>query len=299
MSRVFEALKTAQEEKKEFPNEVERDTSREKDLPPGWPGSDHRQSVTMRHPETLNGRKKWRDRVQELLLGWHVGRYKSYPIVALEKDSQAAEQYKILREQVKGLRNETGARSFSVTSPVKREGKTMVAVNLAVAMALEYEEQVLLIDGDLRSPDIHCYFDIKPTPGLTDYLSSNSRENLMEFVQDTWLPGLRILPAGRPSDLSSELLARLKMRNLIEEIRSKFPGHQIIVDAPPLLSTPDPLVLAREVEGIIMVIRADKTPREYLVKAIQSLNSNKLMGIVLNGVEMEMASKYYHSKKDF
>jgi capsular exopolysaccharide synthesis family protein len=238
--------------------------------------------------------KSWRERLEEWFFGWDLRRYNNYPIVALEKDSPAAEQYKILREQIKRLRAESGLRTFSVTSPVKRDGKTTVAVNLAAVLALDYEEKVLLIDGDLRAPGVHRYFNVSTSPGLADYLSSSSLRGIKSYVQETFLSSLKILPAGKPSDLASELLAKEKMKHVLEEIWTEFPGHQIIIDCPPVLSTPDPLVLARQVDGVLMVVRAGKTPKEFLMKSLQSLNSSKVMGIVLNGAELGIASKYYY-----
>jgi Mrp family chromosome partitioning ATPase len=84
------------------------------------------------------------------------------------------------------------------------------------------------------------------------------------------------------------------MKQLMEEARVEFPGHQIIIDSPPILSTPDPMVIARHVDGVLVVMRASKTPRDYLTKALQSLNSSKVVGVVLNGVDLGMASKYYY-----
>jgi capsular exopolysaccharide synthesis family protein len=241
-------------------------------------------------PETTNGDKSWRQKIEEWLLGWDLWRYNSYPIVALEKESPASEQYKILREQVK----QAGIRSFSVTSPVKRDGKTTVAVNLAATLSLDYEEKVLLIDGDLRAPSVHKYFDAPQSPGLTDYLGSSSKMNLKNLVQETFLPGLRIVSSGRPSHLASELLAKERMKQILNEAQVQFPDHRIIIDSPPILSTPDPLVIARYVEGILLVVRAGKTPRDYLTKSIQSLNSSKVMGVVLNGADLGLSSKYYY-----
>lgn len=238
--------------------------------------------------------KSWRERLEELVFGWDLARYEKYPIVALERDSPAAEQYKILREQVKRLRTEAGIRTFTVTSPVKKDGKTTVAVNLAAVLALDYEQKVLLIDGDLRAPGVHRYLKVSQSPGLTDYLSSNSRMSIKSFVQDTFLPGLQVLPSGKPSHFSSELLAKDRMKRVLEEAQAEFPGYQIIIDSPPILSTVDPLVIAGHVDGVLLVVRAGKTPRDYLVKALHSLNSSKIMGVVLNGAEMGMASKYYY-----
>lgn len=245
-------------------------------------------------PEIISAAKSWRERIEELLFGRDLSRYKSHPLVALEKDSVAAEQYRILREQVRTLRKETGARSISVTSPLKHDGKTMVAVNLAVALAAGGEERVLLIDGDLRDPAVHKYFGVERYPGLADYLSAKYSGNISSFVRPTSVPGLQIISAGNISELAAELLAKDRMTRLIEEIGSVYPDCQLIIDSPPVLATSDPLVLAREVGGVIMVIRAGRTRREYLKKAVEILNSPKLMGVVLNGAELGIPSKYYH-----
>jgi protein-tyrosine kinase len=309
MSRVFEALTKAavtKQRQTEWPvEEVESTVTAEAAIQEKRPtpekyfrangsanGTVH--ATHELYPEVTSGEKSWRERIEEWLLGWDLQRYNSYPIVALEKESPGSEQYKILREQVKRLRVESGIRNFSVTSAVKRDGKTTVAVNLAAALSLDYEEQVLLIDGDLRAPAIHRYFNAVQSPGLTDYLGSDSKMDLKSLVQETFLPGLRILPAGKPSHLASELLAKERMSEITEKARLEFPGHHIIIDSPPVLSTPDPLIIARSVDAVLVVVRAGKTPRDYLTKALQSLNSTKVMGVVLNGADLGIASKYYY-----
>lgn len=310
MSRVFEALARAGEEKHgqvqrpvekvESLSTVEILVEEKRSTPEPYSNSAISKTNGAVHethelyPAVMNGEKSWRERIEEWLLGWDLQHYNSYPIVALEKESPGSEQYKILREQVKRLRVESGIRNFSVTSPVKRDGKTTVAVNLAAALSLDYEEQVLLIDGDLRAPAVHRYFNAVQSPGLTDYLGSDSKMNLKSLVQETFLPGLRVLPAGKPSHLASELLAKERMNEIIEKARVEFPGHHIIIDSPPVLSTPDPLIIARYVDAVLVVVRAGKTPRDYLTKALQSLNSNKVMGVVLNGADLGIASKYYY-----
>lgn len=236
----------------------------------------------------------WRDRIQNLVLGRALSDSETYPLFALAQNSPAAEQYKILREQIRKIGGDERVRCLAVTSPIKADGKTTVAANLAATMALDYEQQVLLIDGDLRSPSIHRFFGINGSPGLADYLSSNSATDLESYVQKTSLAGLRVLPAGKSSSFSSELLGTERMRSLMSEISVRFPGHQVIVDTPPILSTPDPLVVGRLVDGVIIVVRAGKTPRACLAEALASLGSNKVVGVVLNGAELGMASRYYY-----
>jgi len=304
MSRVFEALTKAGEEKKrqteslvEVVGDIHETVPITDPVTPEWRLGENGKGHNGRRafPPIVPTAKSWRERFEELFFGWDLQRYTNYPIVALEKDSHASEQYKILREQVKRLSREADIRVFCVTSPVKRDGKSTVAVNLAAALALDYEENVLLIDGDLRAPSIHRYFELNPSPGLTDYLGSDSSlSEARSLVQETFLPGLRVLPAGKPTNFSSELLAKDKMRQLMQEIRTSFPGYHIVVDSPPILATPDPLVIARHVDGVLLVVRARKTPRDYLMKSIRLLNSTKLMGVVLNGAELGMASKYYY-----
>jgi capsular exopolysaccharide synthesis family protein len=304
MSRVFEALVKAGEEKKRqeadldgvIDHVVDVATSDNKAVPEWQVGENGKANNGRRAlPTAVPAVKSWRERIEELLFGWDLRRYANYPLVALEKDSAASEQYKILREQVKRFRRDAGIRVVSVTSPVKRDGKSTVAVNLAAALALDYDENVLLIDGDLRAPSVHRYFELNPVPGLTDYLGANSSPtDIGSLVQETFLPGLSVLPAGKPTNFASELLAKDKMRQLMEDVRVRFPSHHIVVDTPPILATPDPQVVARHVDGVLLVIRASKTPRDYVAKSVQLLNSSKLMGIVLNAAELGIASKYYY-----
>jgi protein-tyrosine kinase len=304
MSRVFEALTKASHEhgrqSEKSSNEpiievAEIVSTEHAPSTPSWSlgqnGFEHPVPVS---PPVPMPQKSWRERIEELFFGWDLRRYATHPIVALEEESPASEQYKILREQLKRLRSEAGIRTIAITSPVKRDGKTTVAVNLAAAIALEYEEKVLLIDADLRAPSVHRFFNGDNSPGLTDYLGANGQTGLKSLVRETHLSGLRIIPAGKPSRFASELLAKERMGRLFKEIQTELPGHVVIIDSPPVLATPDPLVLGRQVDGVIMVVRAGKTPKDYLAKALSSFNSNKILGVVLNGADLGLGSKYYY-----
>jgi protein-tyrosine kinase len=305
MSRVFEALTKANHEKeRQVESEMTdlgQDTNEGGALESASSNTEwsigrngHQDEAPAPLPRSSFGSRSWREKVEDLVFGWDLRRYATHPIVALDEESPASEQYKILREQLKRLRTEAGIRTIAITSPIKRDGKTTVAVNLAAAIALEYEEKVLLIDADLRSPSVHRYFNGDVSPGLTDYLTSNSDTGVQSLVRDTHLSGLRIIPAGTPSRFASELLAKERMRRMIEDIQTNLPGHMVIIDSPPVLATPDPLVLGRQVDGVIMVVRAGRTPKEYLAKALSSFNSNKILGVVFNDADLGLGSKYYY-----
>src|SRR5262245_15264774 len=305
MSRVFEALTKASHEREQQADSrmkdrvfaspapvVVEDASPKNEWLPETNSEDSDDRVHL--PKSVNVPQTWRERVEELFFGWDLRRYETHPIVVLEEESAISEQYKILREQLKRLRAEAGIRTIAVTSPVKRDGKTTVSVNLAAAIALEYEEKVIIIDADLRAPSVHRYFNCEGVQGLTEFLTSNSPGNIRNLVRETHVNGLRYIPSGKPTRFASELLAKEKMRRLIEDVHLEFPGYMVIIDSPPVLATPDPLVLSRLVDGVIMVIRAQKTPKDYLAKALAAFSSNKILGIVLNGADLGLGSKYYY-----
>ena len=172
MSRVFEALTKATNEKLR-PAETELNNNHSLDNESaifeivssngeahiGSNGHSERNGHNDPFPELSpnlpSASKTWREKLEELCFGWDLGRYPPHPIVALKEESSAAEQYKMLREQLKRLRAEAGIRTIAITSPVKKDGKTTVAVNLAASIALDYEQKVLLIDADLRAPSVH------------------------------------------------------------------------------------------------------------------------------------------------
>jgi Mrp family chromosome partitioning ATPase len=114
------------------------------------------------------------------------------------------------------------------------------------------------------------------------------------LIKATHLSGLRVIPAGKPSRFASELLAKERMKLLLQEIHTLMPEYTVIVDSPPVLATPDPMVLSRQIDGVIVVVRARKTPKDYLLKAVNALNSTKVLGVVLNGADFGLGSKYYY-----
>jgi capsular exopolysaccharide synthesis family protein len=304
MSRVFEALTKAHQERE---RETEKVTKDRMSKPAREVALNSVSSVTkaptLRHidshelpaavPKPSFPRRSWRDRLSELVSGWDLRRYTTHPIVALDEESPASEQYIILRKQLKRLRAESGIRTVAITSPSKRDGKTTVSVNLAAAIAMEDEEKVVLIDADLRGPIVHRYFNEALSPGLADYFGAKSPIGIESLIRETRVPGLGIITAGKPSRSAKAVLGKERNRRMLKDVQRSLPAHVILIDSPPVLSAPDPLLVSRQVDGVIMVIRAGKTPKDSVAKALSSLKSTKILGIVLNGADVDLGSKDY------
>lgn len=181
-------------------------------------------------------------------------------------------------------------RTILVTSALAGEGKSTVAANLAVAISQMIGDYVLLIDGDLRRPDLHNFFGLPPRPGLAEYLQYDL--DLAQLLVKTDYDKLTLLQAGRVPPNSTELLGSDKMRHLVREVKSRYPDRYVVLDSPPVLSTSEPNVLAAQVDGVVLVVRAGMTSREIVEDVLLSLNPEKVIGVVMNDVRTG-AGRYY------
>ena len=201
-----------------------------------------------------------------------------------------AEQFKILRSNLLYPVSGDPPRSVMVTSPMPGEGKSFVASNLAISVALNINRHVLLIDCDLRRPSIHSQFGFDDVPGLSDYLSKGT--SLSDLLIRTSIDKLTILPGGRPPDNPSELLSSEKMSELLKEATERYPDRLIILDSPPPTMTAETSVLARWVDGVVIVIKQGKTHREGVSDVIDKMGKDKIIGAVMNNFEV-YSSRYY------
>jgi len=168
-----------------------------------------------------------------------------------------------------------------VTSSVPGEGKSFSAVNLSLSIALEKDFTVLLIDADVAMSKITRMFGLENMPGLTDKLE-NVDLDLSELLFKTDFPGLSVIPAGKQTSLATELLASKVMKDLINEIATRYSNRIIIFDSPPILVTPESSVLAEQMGQIILVVEANKTPQSAVLDSINHLNKDKAIGLILN-----------------
>ena len=204
--------------------------------------------------------------------------------------STEAEQFKILRTNILYPVSGQPPRSILITSAAPGEGKSFAAANLAISIAMNINRYVLLIDADMRRPDLHRRFGLGEVPGLSNYLMDGTA--LPSLLQKTQVEKLTLLPAGSSPANPSELISSERMAHLLSEVSSRYSDRLIVVDAPPLSMAAESGVLARQVEGILVVVRHGKTKREEVINLLSRVEEEKLLGCFLNGVDRS-TSRYY------
>ncbi len=202
-------------------------------------------------------------------------------IVSGFEKNEFTDAYKILRTQVFQRLRENGWNSLAVTSPGLNEGKTLTAINLAISLAMEVDYTVLLVDADLRHPSVHSYFGIEAEYGLSDYLTADKPLSEL-LIHPEEIPGIVILPGGKPLANSAEMLNSPKMVRLVEELKTRYSSRIILFDLPPLLGAADTLAFSPYVDAALLVIEDGKTQAEDVKRAIGLLQGTSVIGTVLN-----------------
>lgn len=188
--------------------------------------------------------------------------------------------YKLLSTQVLQKMREQNWNVLAVISPGENEGKTVTAINLAISLAQEVDQTVLLVDADLRHPSVNECFGLHSGLGLSDYLQSGMP--LEEMLIHPGIDGFVILPGGKPLQNSSEMLRSPKMIQLVQELKNRYPSRIVIFDLPPLLSAADALAFAPYVDAAMLVVEEGKTQSDDITRAAELLGATHLIGTVLN-----------------
>ncbi len=182
-------------------------------------------------------------------------------------------------------------RVLAIASAVSSEGKTSVATHLAMSLARTTGKPILLMDGDMRAPDIHRMFDLPLNPGLADVLTGEA--NLDEALLDSGFPQLDILPAGLLTTNPHRLLHNGEFRSLLDSLRHKY--TYIIIDTPPVLGASESLVLAKHADATVVCAMRDRTRMSHIQQAHTRLASAgaSTIGVVMSGLPVRhYASRY-------
>ncbi|OQX92416.1 MAG: hypothetical protein B6D58_03075 [candidate division Zixibacteria bacterium 4484_95] len=214
-----------------------------------------------------------------------------------DMESPEATEFRRLYSNIKKSNNDQ-LKSVLVTSSTIEEGKSLISSFLAITMAEAKEGKVLLLDADLRRPMINVLFKLPLEKGLSDILEKKCKVG--KTIKDTSISGLKIITAGRISESPTLIFNQENIRKVTEEL--KFYFDFIIIDAPPVIPVSDPLLIASEVDGVLLVIKAGTTKKEVVKRTTNLLiNSNiKILGAVINDFDSVLpfyySSKYYGYK---
>lgn len=191
--------------------------------------------------------------------------------------------FKVLRTKVFQSMRANDWNLLAVTSPGQNEGKSLTAVNLAISLALEVNQTVLLVDANLRNPSLHQYFGFAPQIGLGDYLINDIPIEKI-LVHPKGIGRFVLLPGNKPLLESSEMLSSPKMAQLVDELKNRYPSRLVIFDLPDL-GTSDAIAFAPYVDAALLVVEAGRTKKGEITKAYDLLKETRPIGTVLNKVD--------------
>jgi capsular exopolysaccharide synthesis family protein len=200
-------------------------------------------------------------------------------VAALQNDA-VADAFRTLRTEVLMQMRQNNWRTLAVTSPNKGAGKSTVSLNLALSFAMEVDHTALLVDADLRDPDLRNLLELEPGPGLADYLTGQAA--LEDLLIHPSGGNLVMLPGGAPVPNTSELMRSPMMADLVRELRNRYPERLAVFDVPPILSGADTLALSTHMDATILLVEERRTTREEIERSFELLRNANLIGIVLN-----------------
>jgi polysaccharide biosynthesis transport protein len=207
--------------------------------------------------------------------------------------SQMAESYRALRTSI--LLSAVGGppKTLLITSSLPREGKTTTSVNMAIVLA-QKGGRVLLIDADLRRPNVGKVLHLDQSSGLSTVLAGGDKfESVVRQIP--FIPNLFVLPAGPLPPQPAELLGSDQMRELIAQLREQY--DYVIIDTSPMLTVTDPVLLSVDMDAVVLVIRAAQTTKHALRRSRELLArvNARVLGVVVNGVDMRSVDSHYYS----
>ena len=200
--------------------------------------------------------------------------------ICIEPESMEIDCYKVLRTKLQHLTRHRGWNSVMITSALPGEGKTLTAINLALTFSKAYNQTVILVDCDLRNPNINTILGLQSHAGLIEYLVDG--QPLQESIIWPGIDKLTLMAGGRTIQNAAELLGSPRMQALVQELKTRYDDRYVLFDVPPLLIGADAMALAPYVDCIVMVVDEGKTSIKDVQKAVQMLPKDKFLGFVMN-----------------
>jgi capsular exopolysaccharide synthesis family protein len=210
-----------------------------------------------------------------------------------DQDGPVAEAFRFLGVRLRHMRRDRMLKKVLITSTIPQEGKSLVSANLACTLSLRTPQRTLLLEGDFRRPSLTQLFGLQGRPGMCEWLREEC--DLASCMYQLANPRMWILPAGSSSGNYLELLQSGRVSRLMEEVEEAF--DWVIVDSPPILPLADTSIWSRLVDGILLVTRQGKTEKRQLQKGLDAIESQKLIGAVLNSSSSPAHDYYYYTSQ--
>jgi len=212
-------------------------------------------------------------------------------IMGLRNDPHT-DVFRQLRTNVLRQLREKEWTSIAVVAPTAACGKTFVTANLAIAIAMEVNQTVLVVDADLRNPRVGWQFGMEVEKGLLDYLHSDVP--IEDLLVNPGFDRLVVLPGRHTSESSSELLSLPKMSSLVQELKSRYQSRIILFDLPPLLTSDDALLFMPHFDAALLIVEDGMTTPEEVNRSLSILEETNLAGMVLNKSRGAINKSYQH-----
>lgn len=219
------------------------------------------------------------------------------PPTAMER--RAASQYqRIKRPLVAAARGKTdppieNGHLIMLASALPGEGKTFTSINLALSLAREKDIEVLLVDADVAKPHVSRVLGVDAERGLLDLLADGNLHP-ESVILGSNVPGLTILPAGKHTEMATELLASERMHQIAAELAVGGGGRRIVLfDSPPLLLSTESQALISSIGQVVLIVRAESTPRSAVMSALETLGDSKPISLILNQSSIEPDAGHY------
>jgi len=210
-------------------------------------------------------------------------------LISLGKEgSLGAEKFRFLAVRLRQLRQNRPLKKVLITSTIPEEGKSTVAANLACTLARRKPQKTLLLEGDLRRPNIAAQFGLGKLPGLCEWLSGETPTIHIYRLENL---GVWILPAGSAPENPLELMQSGRLSPLMEQLEAWF--DWIVIDSPPVLPLADTSLWSRLADGILLVTRKGTTEKQQLQRGLEAIEKSKLLGALVNSSANAAHSDYY------
>ena len=259
-------------------------------------------AIGLKKTSTTNGDKAMEKRPVQFELGAAKGMtmHPNNPCIIKNgnPDTPIAEEYRKLKTVILRMTREEFRNTVMVTSAVSGEGKSLTSANLAIMMAREYGQTVLLIDSDLRKPSLHEYLGMAPHVGLADCL--DDRIDAGRAIVKTGIQKLSFMSAGKKVENPGELLSSQRMREFLLELKHRYQDRYIIIDTPPILLFAETQSISLLVDGVLVVVKEGGVSLKGLTQMLEVLKGSTMLGIVYNDASTtSLGGKYYDHYKRY